>query len=48
MSRKDDEKFEDEDQFQCQLCGETFDSQQELESHGAQTHEGDEDYSEQP
>ena len=33
-----------EDEFHCELCGETFGSQQELEEHGSEAHqEGDEE-----
>ncbi len=42
------DEVEEDDEFRCTICGETFDSQQELEEHGEAEHEGDEDYSKQP
>lgn len=46
---KDEEEVEETDEFPCQICGESFDSQQALEEHGERAHEDtDEDYSKQP
>jgi hypothetical protein len=41
---RESDAVEEDDQFACQFCNETFDSQQALEEHGEQEHEsgGDE------
>jgi len=36
---REDGAVEEDDQFACQLCEETFDSQQALEEHGEDEHE---------
>jgi len=41
---REDGAVEEDDQFACQLCEETFDSQQDLEEHGEQEHEGGGDH----
>ncbi|MFC6903827.1 C2H2-type zinc finger protein [Halalkalicoccus tibetensis] len=45
---RDDEETEEDDEFRCTICNETFEDQQALERHGEEEHEGDEDYSKQP
>lgn len=37
-----------EDEFHCELCDETFDSQQELEDHGQRAHQEGDEEPEQP
>ena len=39
MSYKDESEVEEDDEFRCTICDETFDSQQELEEHGVEAHE---------
>lgn len=39
MSYKDESEVEEDDEFRCTICDETFDSQQELEEHGIEAHE---------
>lgn len=36
---RDQDEVEEDDEFRCQLCGDSFDSQQELEQHGQEEHE---------
>ncbi len=45
---KEADEVEEDDEFRCTICNETFDSQQELEEHGEEEHEGEKDYSKQP
>ncbi len=48
MSHRDESEVEEDDEFQCQLCDETFDSQQALEEHGVEEHEDGDRESHQP
>lgn len=46
---REDDETEEDDEFRCPICNETFESQQELEEHGEQHDEvDDEELSEQP
>lgn len=45
---REPDEVEEDDEFRCTICGETFETQQELEDHGEDAHEKDRDYDEQP
>ena len=42
------DEVEEHDDFRCTICGETFETQQELEEHGEEAHEEDREYDKQP
>lgn len=45
---RDDDATEEDDEFRCVVCDETFEDQQSLERHGEDAHEGSGDHSKQP
>lgn len=45
---REDDEVEEDDEFRCPICGETFESQQELEDHGETHDDTDEDLDKQP